>query len=128
MSLKRSSQLLVAAAALVLSGCGAPAGFVLVSLAIDGAALVATGKTPGEHALSAIMKQDCAVRNLMANGDLCEDVTVTADVAVLRWAIVGSESASLSNTKGRSGVEPSSKDHASPSSATFALAICSSGL
>ena len=82
MSLRRSSQLLVAAAALVLSGCGAPAGFVLVSLAIDGAALVATGKTPGEHALSAIMKQDCAVRNLMANGDLCEDVTVTADVAV----------------------------------------------
>ncbi len=99
MSLRRSSQLLVAAAALALSGCGAPAGFILASLAIDGVALVATGKTPGEHALSAIMEQDCAVRNLMADGDLCEDVTVTAeDAAPAQFAMAPELSIDLQET------------------------------
>ncbi len=60
---------------MILAGCGAPPAFLIASLTLDAAFLASTGKTPGEHALSAVVQQDCAVRQLMADGDLCQVVT-----------------------------------------------------
>ncbi len=63
---------------LLLAGCGAPPAFLLASLAIDAVSVASTGKTPGEHALSAVVQQDCAVRHLVTDGDLCAPVAVIA--------------------------------------------------
>ena len=78
---KRPFPYLVFTAGLTLSGCAAPLGFVVATLAIDGAALVATGKTPAEHALSAIVEQDCSVGRMVTQGDLCVEVVLSAGEA-----------------------------------------------
>ena len=64
---------------LLLAGCGAPPAFLWASLAIDTASVVSTGKTPGEHALSVVVQQDCSLRQLVADGDLCAPVAVDGD-------------------------------------------------
>lgn len=79
---KISGPILVRSAAacllLLLAGCGAPAAFLWASLAIDVASVASTGKTPGEHMLSAVVQQDCAVHRLVTEGDLCAPVAVAA--------------------------------------------------
>ncbi len=61
---------------LLLAGCGAPPAFVIASLVLDTAVFASTGKTPAEHALSAVVQQDCAVRRLITEGDLCTPAPV----------------------------------------------------
>ena len=64
---------------LIMAGCGAPAAFLWATLAIDVATVASTGKTPGEHMLSAAVQQDCGVRRLVTEGNLCVPVEVAAD-------------------------------------------------
>ncbi|MEE9210873.1 MAG: hypothetical protein V3U23_10525 [Kiloniellales bacterium] len=53
--------LLLAAAAVMLSGCGLPPIFTVASLAFDFASYGSTGKTVTDHGLSMVLQQDCAL-------------------------------------------------------------------
>ncbi len=53
--------LLLAAAAVLLSGCGIPPIISVASLAFDFASYGATGKTVTDHGLSAVLQKDCAL-------------------------------------------------------------------
>ncbi len=55
------SWLLIAAAAVSLSGCGIPPIISVASLALDFASYGATGKTVTDHGLSAVLQKDCAL-------------------------------------------------------------------
>jgi hypothetical protein len=62
---------LIFGAAFELFGCAVPAAVTVASIAADGASLAATGKTVGDHALSAISGKDCSTVDLVENGVLC---------------------------------------------------------
>ena len=53
--------LLLAAAAVMLSGCGLPPIFTVASLAFDFASYGSTGKTVTDHGISMVLQQDCAL-------------------------------------------------------------------
>ena len=53
--------LLLAAAAVMLSGCGLPPAITVASLAFDFASYGATGKTVTDHGISMVLQQDCAL-------------------------------------------------------------------
>ena len=65
--------LIALAAALALSGCGLPPAITIVSYALDGLSLLSTGKSVGDHALSAAANRDCAVWRLVKDGEICRD-------------------------------------------------------
>ncbi len=53
--------LLIAAAAVLLSGCGIPPIISVASLALDFASYGSTGKTIADHGLSAVLQKDCSL-------------------------------------------------------------------
>ncbi len=53
--------LLIAAAAVSLSGCGIPPIISVASLALDFASYGSTGKTVTDHGLSAVLQKDCVL-------------------------------------------------------------------
>ena len=55
---------------LVLSGCVAPPMVTYASFALDGASFVATGKSVGDHALSAAVDEDCAILRAVTEQDV----------------------------------------------------------
>ncbi len=62
--------LVLAAAAISLSGCGLPAVVSVWSTALDFASYGSTGKTVTDHGLSMVLQQDCALlRGLQ--GEVC---------------------------------------------------------
>ena len=62
---------LLLAACLGLGGCVAPPSIVTyLSYALDGVSLVATGKSVGDHALSAAVEKDCAMWRLLKEQDI----------------------------------------------------------
>ena len=61
---------LVIFSCLGLGGCVAPPIFTYVSMAMDGASLVATGKSVGDHALSAVINEDCALLRVFTEQDV----------------------------------------------------------
>lgn len=65
--------LAVIAVALVVTGCGIPPAITIASYAIDGVALVASGKTVKDHALSAAIGQDCAMFRVVTGAPVCTD-------------------------------------------------------
>jgi len=62
--------LLLAAAAVLLSGCGIPPIISVASLAFDFASYGATGKTVTDHGLSAVLQKDCALLRGL-DGQVC---------------------------------------------------------
>ncbi len=61
---------------LVLCGCVAPPMVTYASFALDGASFVATGKSVGDHALSAAVDEDCAILRAVTEQDVkavCRD-------------------------------------------------------
>lgn len=58
--------------ALLLGGCGLPMALQLASLAVDGAAVVSTGKTTTDHAISAVAEKDCALFRKLSGEDICQ--------------------------------------------------------
>ncbi len=62
--------LLLATAAVMLSGCGLPPVFTVASLAFDFASYGATGKTVTDHGISMVLRQDCALLRGL-EGEFC---------------------------------------------------------
>jgi septal ring-binding cell division protein DamX len=58
---------------LLLVGCGLPPAFQIASLLIDGASYVATGKSPSDHAISAVAEKDCALWRVVKRAEICRD-------------------------------------------------------
>src|SRR5690606_35631822 len=56
----------------------------IASYAVDGALLVATGKTSKDHALSLAMQQDCSFFHIVQGEDICQDYEPTRRAA---WAL-----------------------------------------
>ena len=62
--------LAIAAAAIVLSGCGLPTIVSVWSTALDFASYGSTGKTVTDHGLSLVLQQDCALLRGL-EGEVC---------------------------------------------------------
>lgn len=60
-------------AAWLLGGCGLPIALQIASLAADGIALASTGKTTTDHAVSAVISQDCALFRGLKGEDVCRE-------------------------------------------------------
>ncbi len=87
-TLGRLAGLIVAGVA--LSGCGVPLAVTIVSYAADGVSAATTGKTLGDHALSAVVGEDCALWRVFDDREICMEVEerqwAVADPAVLAAA------------------------------------------
>lgn len=70
------SRILAIIATIGLAGCVAPPILTYTSVALDGASFLATGKSVGDHALSAAVDEDCAVLRVVTEQDVeavCRD-------------------------------------------------------
>ena len=72
---------LIVALSLLITGCGAPPVFEMVYYGIQGVSLAVSGKSVGDHAISAMMDQDCAVFRIVRGETICQD-TPEDDVPV----------------------------------------------
>ena len=73
------------AAYLGLGGCAAPSAYTYFSFALDGASLVATGKSVSDHALSAAVEKDCAMWRLLKEQDIkvvCREYADESETAI----------------------------------------------
>lgn len=71
--------------ALALSACGAiPTPLSVASYAVDGISYAVSGKALGDHALSAVMDQDCAMIRVVQGRYMCHDVGDTTDEELYR--------------------------------------------
>ena len=71
------------ASALALAGCAVPAVVSIASLAFDGASYAATGKSVQDHAISAVVDEDCALWRAVAGRSICVEKPADTDVASL---------------------------------------------
>ena len=62
--------LILAAAAISLSGCGLPPAVTYASYAADVFIYLATGKTVTDHGISTALEKDCAMLRVL-NGPIC---------------------------------------------------------
>jgi len=60
-------------APIVLGGCFLPAGVQIASFFAEGVSLMTTDKTLGDHGLSAVTNQDCAVWRVINDEEICRD-------------------------------------------------------
>ena len=58
--------------ALFLTGCAVPPAVSLASLAADGISYLATGKSTTDHAISAVVHEDCALLRVVTDEDVCD--------------------------------------------------------
>jgi hypothetical protein len=57
---------------LFLAGCAVPPALTVASFVADGVSYVATGKSTTDHAISAVMRQDCALLRVVQDKALCD--------------------------------------------------------
>jgi hypothetical protein len=69
----RHSRLAVLIGVLLLPGCLSPAA-TAVSWGADGASYAASGKTIGDHALSAALVRDCGIFRIVRDKPICVDL------------------------------------------------------
>ena len=65
--------------ALFLKGCALPPAVTVVSFVADGVSYVATGKSTTDHAISAVVREDCALLRAVQDKAICDpdgDVSV----------------------------------------------------
>lgn len=80
---------------LFLVGCALPPAVTLASFVADGVSYVATGKSTTDHAISAVVGQDCALARVVSGEAVCDPdgevlvVLVGADPAEEDWADPG---------------------------------------
>jgi len=75
--------LLIAAALLLLAGCAAvPPVVSKLSLVASGISYLATSKSPSDHAVSLVMKQDCSVMRMLFMQPICQPVSETTNQAL----------------------------------------------
>ncbi len=66
--------LVLAAAAIVLSGCGLPPVVTYTSYAVDVFSYLTTGKTVTDHGISMVVQKDCALLRVL-DGPICVEET-----------------------------------------------------
>lgn len=77
---------------LFLSGCALPPAVSVASFVADGVSYVITGKNTTDHAISAVVGQDCALIRVVSEKDICDPngevliKLVRNDLAVENWA------------------------------------------
>lgn len=69
------TRLAILAIPLILSGCGIPPAITIASYALDGAVFVASGKTARDHAISAVLDEDCAMFRVINGDAICTEYT-----------------------------------------------------
>lgn len=69
------TRLAILAIPLILSGCGIPPAITIASYALDGAIFAASGKTARDHALSAVLDEDCAMFRVINGDSICTEYT-----------------------------------------------------
>lgn len=67
------NRLAILAIPVLLSGCGIPPAVTIATYALDGAVLAASGKTVRDHALSAVVEQDCSMFHVISGSPICVD-------------------------------------------------------
>ncbi len=73
------------AACLCFGGCAAPPAYTFFSFGLDGASIIATGKTVSDHALSAAVEKDCAMWRLLGEQDIkavCREYAHESETAI----------------------------------------------
>lgn len=93
--------LAVMAIPLIVSGCGIPPAISIASYALDGVALVASGKTIKDHALSAAIGQDCSMFRVVSGEPVCVDYEPSAAAAAALAAMPASEEMLAATADGR---------------------------
>lgn len=58
---------------LILAGCGLPPAVTIASYALDGISFLSTGKSVGDHALSAVAQRDCALWRVVKDELVCRE-------------------------------------------------------
>jgi hypothetical protein len=66
-------RVLILALPLLIAGCGGPPVFELVYYGIQGVSLATSGRSVGDHAISAMMDQDCVVFRIVKGDSICHD-------------------------------------------------------
>jgi hypothetical protein len=80
---------------LFLGGCALPPAITVASFVADGVSYVLTGKNTTDHAISAVVRQDCALIRIVRGKDICDPdgevliELVGADPANENWADPG---------------------------------------
>ena len=64
----------VLALPILLGACALPASFTIASLAVNGFSYATSGKGLGDHAISAVADEDCAVWRVLLNRPICRAV------------------------------------------------------
>ena len=100
---------------LLLVGCGLPPALQIASLLIDGASYVATGKSPSDHAISAVAEKDCALWRAVKRADICRDYPAEEPGTMVAENAAGdSETGSLEAPKAMTTVPESAAVAVSP--------------
>ena len=69
----------LAVLAVGLGGCSIPTPVSIATYAVDGASYAMTGKSMSDHALSAVLEQDCAMLRVVQGRLVCREVGDTSD-------------------------------------------------
>ena len=93
--------LAILAVPLIATGCGIPPAVSIASYAIDGVALVASGKTIKDHALSAAVGQDCSMFRVVSGEPICSDYEPSPAAAAALAAMPQSEEMLAATSDGR---------------------------
>ncbi len=56
-----------------VTACSIPTPFTIATIAFDGVSLIASGKTLGDHALSAVASEDCAMWRALKERPICHE-------------------------------------------------------
>lgn len=86
-----------------ISGCivTLPTSVQVASLAFDGISFLATGKTVGDHALSAATDQDCAMSRALSGKTICNDEVELSD-----WSVIESRLNTANTARGSKAAPP----------------------
>ncbi len=122
MGVSGTRHILLLAACLGLGGCAAPPAYTFASFVLDGASLIATGKSVSDHALSAAVEKDCAMWRLLKEGHInavCREEAEESEIAI---TVAANRPAPHSGTYKFAAAEvsppPEAPDHDPPMSAS----------
>jgi hypothetical protein len=93
--------LAILAVPLIMTGCGIPPAVSIASYALDGVALVASGKTIKDHALSVAVGQDCSMFRVVSGEPICSDYEPNPAAAAGLAAMPESEEMLAATSDGR---------------------------
>ena len=111
---------------LLLGGCGLPLGVKIASLFANGVSLLTTEKTLGDHGLSAVAGQDCAVWRGLKGENICHD----NDIDAMACAEAGGQTQAPpeGQTDGSANTVEAEDTHGSPGEELAGVEVASGGI